>query len=321
MAEAYMLQSFGQSRNNVQYCAPTRQHAHVGLRSNLKADAKDGGQAEEGLAATSSIMVLPRVGGQAEQDNPLTALLDDALGGLGLLRHSGDSETHGLASRRPATLQDDTGLTRANLINNVKLALNELTSLGGSRLGVEESVSVGANRVNNTAESGRDITLLPDVDSLGGRPLALVAAELALALGDQVGKLLRLAVAVEHSLVTDRDEVNKFPLGPRLDGADLLGDAGVVGVTARGVNEDTQDHLQTMLGTGATNVGEGIAVSGVDTDSLDTSGGNTSDVHLDLGSALATTLLVGLVRSVRDTPSLSSGSAESTSRLRLGGRG
>lgn len=238
-----------------------------------------------------------------------------------MLGNTGNGKTHGLTLRGPTSLKDDTGNVLADLVNDVKLTLDELTSLGSIGLGVEESVGVSTGNVNDTADSRREVTLLPDVDSLGGGVLSGVAAELALALGDEGGKFRRLAVTVEDGLVTDGDELNEIPLGPALDSADLLGDAGVASVTARGVDEDTKDHLKTVLSASTTDVDQGVAVSGVNTDTGDASGSDGSNILLNLALALASTGFAGLIGSVRDTPWLAGRSAEGAGRRGLSGRG
>lgn len=273
------------------------------------------------LAGASSVSRLPLVRGQAEQDGLVTALLNNAGNGLGLLGNTRDGKTHGVTSLRPAGLQNDTGLALADIGNNFELALHELTSLRSISLSVEEGVGIGTRDINDTADSRREVALLPDVDSLGGGVRAGVAAEFTLALGDEAGKLGRLAVTVEDGLVTNGDEVNHIPLGPALDSADLLSDTGVASVTARGVNEDTKDHLQAVLLASRADVGESIAVSGVDTNGRNTGRGNGSNVLLNLGGALATTGLAGLIGSVRDTPRVASGATKTAGRLGLGSRG
>lgn len=182
---------------------------------------------------------------------------------------------------------------------------------------------VAAGVVDDAAHGRREVALLPDVDGLGGGVRAGVAGELAAALGDEGGELGRLAVAVEDGLVTDGDQVDHVPLAPGLDGADLLGDARVARIAAGGVDVDADDHADTVLGAGVADVGESVAVSGVDADLGHTGAGNLLDVAENVIAALAATFGPSLVRGVRDTPRLSGGATEATGGLGGGrsGRG
>ena len=128
---------------------------------------------------------------------------------------------------------------------------------------------------------------MPDVDCLGSGVRTRVATKGGLAAADDTSELAGSAVAGDDSLVTDSDELNEIPPGPGLDGVDLLRNGGVRGVAARRVNEDTQDELETDLSTSTTNIGEGVAIGGVDTDGGEAGVLDVLDIGHDGISALA----------------------------------
>lgn len=279
--------------------------------------------------AAASVARLPVVIVKTEKDSLLTASLDDGVDGSSLLRDTSNSNALAGTLRGPASLEDNTVLAIAKLADDVKLALDELTGLLSGSLVVEEGMGVGSEDVDDTAEGGLGLGLLPDVDGLGRGEKTGVAGELALAGLDEGGDLLGRAVAVDDSLVTDGDERDEVPLPPALEGADLLGNLATAGGAAIGaVNENTDHHLDSVLLASATNILKGVAVGGVGTDDLDTLGGEAGNILLNIFLGHAGTSL-GLVRGVGRTPGNTGGvtaerTAVAASRLglgRSGGRG
>ena len=129
-----------------------------------------------------------------------------------------------LTRGRPSALQVDARFACAEIVDELELAGCEGTGILGGDVGVEEGVDVGTGDVDDGAENVGDAGFLPDVKGLGGCALAAVscAAELGLGGRDEVREFLSRAVFVEDSLVSDDDELNKVPLGPRHDFVDLL---------------------------------------------------------------------------------------------------
>ena len=215
------------------------------------------------LAGASSVGVLPHVVVEGEQDGLVTALLDNRLDGDGLLDKAGNSAAIALTLGRPAGLEDVALLARADLADDVELTLDELASLARGGSGVEEGVGVGANDVDGAAERSLGLGLLPDVDGLSGGEGARVFRELLLAGLDQGTDLLRTAVAVDNSLVTNNEELDHVPLSPLLESGDLLGNFALAGRAAGGADEDTDHQIDAVLLSGLTNELEGVAVSRV----------------------------------------------------------
>lgn len=161
-------------------------------------------------------------------------------------------------------------------------------------------MDVGTGDVDNTADGRGDSRVLPDVESLGDGVGAAVAAALALDGGNELGELSSRAEAVHNGLVTDDEKLNKIPLGPGSNGVNLALDIGGLVAAAIALDEDTEDQLNAVLLGSTTNVLKSVAVSGVDTDDLETGVLELGNVRVNLISRLA---VAGgrLIGSVSDT--------------------
>lgn len=181
-------------------------------------------------------------------------------------------------------------------------------------------MDVGTSNVDNRADGGRNSRLLPDVESLGDGVRTGVAAALALDSGDQRSKLSSRAVAVHNSLVTHNNELDNVPLSPGRDGVDLALDIGSVIAAAVTLDEDTENQIEAVLLSGATNILKSVAVSRVDTDNLEASVLEVGNILLDLGSGLAVSS-GRLIRSVGDTVVVVAAGQTAARSLRLRLRG
>lgn len=231
---------------------------------------------------------LPEVVGVGEEHRVGAKRLLNGLDGLHLILRAGDGVAVGVTLAGPAGLEvHDIGLARANVLENVDLALDELAGLVGTSVVVEEGVDVGTDEINSRAE--RRAVLLPDIDGLGGGDIAVVSSLLELLLGglDEAGELTGIAGATLNRLVTNDDESDHIPLGPLGDSGDLLLGA----LDAGAVDEDTDDHLQAALLSGGTNVLETVAVSGIHTDGAKALRLDERDILHNLGLALAATVV------------------------------
>lgn len=230
---------------------------------------------------------LPGIVSVGEEDGLRTDFLDQAADGLSLLAGTGDSLTVGVTSGRPASLKVKDLLAIASLLEDLELRLDELASITSLGLGVEEGVQVGTENIDSGAEGGT--VLLPDVNGLSGGDRAVVATllESTGGSGDEASELLSSAVAVLDSLVTDNDELDELPVTPLNN---LLNE--VLGTSdTLVVDEDTDNHLKTVLLGGVTNVLETVAVSTIDTDGGDALGGDLGDIGLDILSLHALTVV------------------------------
>ena len=214
---------------------------------------------------------------------------------------------------RPAGLQVENILARADALKDLDLLSNELAGLVGGDIGVEEGVDVGTDDVANTAQSGA--VSLPDVDGFGGGDLASVAGRLegGLGRGDEASKGGSIAVAVLDSFVTDDDQADEVPLGPLGDSGNLVLGTG----DTSAADEDTNDHLETRSPGGLTNVLQAVTVGRVDTDVGETLGLEVGDLGEDGGLVLAVTTLG--VRSVGHTHLAADGTGGSRSGAGAGG--
>lgn len=265
-----------------------------------------GEEAVEGLLETPGGVVgaLPLLVVEGEEDGLLTAGLADGGDGLILLLLAGASIAVAVTSVLPAGLQVDDGLV-ADTLEDGDLVLDELTGLGGSDLGVEESVDVGTADVNKGAEGGGNVLALPDVQGLGNGDGALVAGAAGLDILDELSKGGRSADTVEDGLVASDKETDDVPVAHGVEVINLLLDVGVVdGALTAGLDKDTGNDLETLLDTGGDNGLQGIAVGAVDTDSLETGLLDLGNVRSDLVGGLAGTS-VGVVGAVGETVVLS----------------
>lgn len=248
-----------------------------------------------GLFTVASTRVLPEVVLEREQEGPGTGSSLDRLDSLGLSVGVGNGDAVGVALGRPAALQVDSLLAVANVVKEVELADNKLTGLAGGNLRVEEAVNIGTDHVNDAADRGLNIRLLPDVERLGNGVRASVRGAGGLDCLDKGGELRSSADTVHEGLVTDDKEVDKVPAGPAGKVVNLLLDVRVLSAAAAtGLDEDTSDNLDAVLLASRGDALEGVAVSAVDTDVLEAVLGEKSNVFLDLLGRLALAGLAGV---------------------------
>ena len=229
---------------------------------------------------------LPHVVVVREEDRVGADSVGDAHDGGRLLLGAGNGHTVGATLAGPARLEVDDALAGADLVQDSKLGLGELAGLLGGGVRVEEGVHVGAHPVDRAAQRGA--VLLPDVDGLGRGDLAVVAGgrELRAARVHEARQGAGGAVAVEDGLVTDDDHADQVPLGP----VDNVLDLGLGAGDAAAVDEDTNDHLQTVLPAGLADILEGVALGGVDTDVGETVLGDLGHVGVHGSLGLAATV-------------------------------
>lgn len=248
---------------------------------------------------TETVLTLPGVALEGEEDGLGANLLADRVKSLALVLRASASGAVALATSGPAALQVDGLLARAHLAEDVELTLDEVTGLLSGGVGVEVGVDVGTDDIDDVAEGLGDLRALVDVEGLGNGVRAGVAAELALDGLDELLELGGSAKTVHDGLVTHDDEVDAVPVGPLADGINLLLDVGSV-VRAAGLDEDTDDHLEAVLLASRADGVEGTAVGGVDADSGEAGILDGDDVLLNGTSAHAVTV-GGVVGSVGDT--------------------
>ena len=244
------------------------------------------------LLAVEAAGRLPQVVGEGEHDAlSANGRLDGCDGGR-LLAGTGARGSVAASGAGPSGLEVDARLAGAEAVDDVQLALSEGAGLVAGDIRVEEGVDVAADDVHDGAE--RRGRLLPDVQGLGGGDQAGVsgAGPGALAAGDEAGELGGGAVAVEHGLVTDDDQLDQLPLSPGGDLGDLLLGTGETSVG----DEDTEDHLEAGDLAGRADILERVAVGGVDADGGESLELDEGNVGVDLGGRLASTaVLIGSV--------------------------
>ncbi|KAK5624668.1 hypothetical protein RRF57_000384 [Xylaria bambusicola] len=120
-------------------------------------------------------------------------------------------------------------------------------------------MSISTNEVNNGAHEARELFLLPDVDSLSSRVRSIVT-ELLLSGRNKASKLTGSTVTVQDSLITNGNQRDKVPFAPSFNRANLLGNTWVTGITARLIDVDTQNHLDSMSLTSTADKLKGAAV-------------------------------------------------------------
>lgn len=272
------------------------------LVENANDRLQDGEDSETAPALLNTELagLLPEVVIEGEEDGAVTSLVGNGEQGSDLLDGAGDGKAVGVTTVGPTSLQVDSRRIqgRADTGQEVELLLDEATGVERADLGVEEGVNIATNNGDSTAENAA--VLLPDVQRLSGGDMASVSALLEgrLGRGDESGERVDVNPTVHEGLVTDDNQVDNVPLGPLDEGINLglsSGDAGLVDV-------DTDDKLQTDSLSGNTDVLEAVAVSGVDTNSVEATGLDLSNVLLDVALALA--LAIAGVRRVGDTVAL-----------------
>ena len=197
---------------------------------------------------------------------------------------------------RPASLHHVGVLAWADPFELLDLALDEVTSLVGGHLSIEESVQVGGNNVNDVAECSTILLPLSERLSGGDGTSVAVLLEVASRFGDEASKLRGRAIAVEGSLVTDDDQLNKVPFCPVDDVPDLL--LGAFDASAG--DEDTKDELEAVVAGRLANILESVAVSAVDADGAEALALDDGEILGNSAGILATTLRG--VRRIGHTP-------------------
>lgn len=215
------------------------------------------------------------------------AVLLDAVDGLSLLTRAGPGLSVGETPAWPSGLEDDTGLA-AFLLDNGELGVEERTGVAGGNVGIEVGVDIDTDNVDSAAEN--IAVLLNDVDGFGSGNLPTVAnaPELTGNLPDVGSKLMGSAETVEDGLVTDNNDIDKVPLLPRLDGLNLLVGSG----NTTGLDEDTENNLDTVLLASATDGLQAVALGRVETDRRETLAGNVGNVPVNVRARLAARVVI-----------------------------
>lgn len=274
-------------------------HAETGAEGP-RSLLSEAGLGTPALLTTARASILPHVILVGEEDSLVTTALTDGLDGSNLLLLTGASSAVAVTARGPTALEVDDDVTGADVAEDGELARDELTSGLGADIGVEVGVNVGTSDVDNVAEGSRDLRSLPDVESLGNGPAARVARALLLDGQDELSELISGTEAVHNGLVTDNEELDHIPLSPLSKLVNLLLDLRNIVGAAAALDEDTDDHLHTVLSASGANSLESVAVSGVDTDNAEAAVLERLDVGIDGISRLAVTV-AGLIGSVGDT--------------------
>lgn len=249
------------------------------------------------VAATGLLPLIVLVG---EEDSLVTTALTDGLDSLGLLLLTRASSAVAVTAGGPTALQVDDVVALADITEELELASDKLTSVLGSSVGVEVRVDVGTGDIDTGADGLLDILSLPDVEGLSDGVRAVVSRALLLDNIDKLPELLRSTEVVHDSLVTDSEELDLIPLSPLGNGIDLLLDLRGLVRAAGSLDEDTDDHVNTVLLASRGDSLEGVTVGRVRSDDLEAGLLEGSNVLVDLVARLALAGR-GLIRSVGDT--------------------
>lgn len=223
---------------------------------------------------------LPGITGPGHECTLLSTRLTNRLNSNSLLGLAGDSLPVGLSFPWPTILQVGDWLARAEILEDVHLANNELTSLISSNLRVEEGVDVGTNFINFTAQNLRNTGGLPDVESLSNSVRTLVSRALRLNIANELGELGSAAKATEDGFVADNEKLDMLPLGPFVEIVNLLLDIRCVDTAASSLDENSDHHLEAIADGSRGNSLEGITVSGVDTEGRESDFLDVADILL-----------------------------------------
>lgn len=117
--------------------------------------------------------VLPEIVAEGEEDRVAAHILLDGLDGGSLGRVTGKGLAVVVATVGPAGLEVD-DLLVAKAVEDVHLALDESTGIGGADASVEVWVDVGSENIDDTAELGG--IGLPDVEGFSGSDGAVVTS-------------------------------------------------------------------------------------------------------------------------------------------------
>lgn len=240
------------------------------------------------LAAKLS-WLLPLIVVVREENGLATKGGTDTSHGGSLLLQTWAGCTVAATSGWPSDLQVDALLTWAEAVDDIELVLGELTTGLGSNVTVEEWVDVGAQNVDNVAESTG--VLLEDVQWLSGGDWAIVSssAEDLLGVGNEGSKLTWRAETSEESLVTDDNKGDDVPVWERGKVINLW----LSSWDTIGLDEDTNNQVEAVLLASVGNVLETVAVSlvsGVETNGRETLGLDIGKIGRDLSGTLALTI-------------------------------
>jgi len=177
--------------------------------------------------------------------------------------------------RRPSSLEVDTSLSRADLIDQCQLTSSEGTRLVCSDLGVEKGMEIRTRLVHDGAENL--VVLLPDVKGLGSRNGARVSAESGFRAADEGCEFGSSGVASKDGFVTNDDEFYKRPLGPFCDGVDLVLRTGTSGFA----DEDPYDEFEARDFGCSADILETRAVGAVNSNGFESSGGDERNIDGD----------------------------------------
>lgn len=246
---------------------------------------------------------LPWLVFEAEEDDLSTSSRLDPLECGSLVLGAGAGNAVAVTGVRPSRLEDVHRLAGAHAVQDVDFGLNEAASLVCGDIGIEESVQVGTDNVDDAAECRSAAAVLPDRKRLRGGDQASVAGVLERrgTARDEACEFAGRGVAIEDALVTNNNQLNQVPLSP----GDNVGHLTLGARDTSRRDPDAQNKLQAVLASRAANVLEGVAVSAVHTDRRETLLGNNSQVGGDGACILATTL--GCVRRVGHAPRISVG--------------
>lgn len=231
--------------------------------------------------------LLPRLVLEAQEDHLGTDGVLDTLERSRLVFGAGAGGTVAATSMGPARLQHVDVLARADTVQDIDFGLDEGAGLVGSDARVEERVQVGANDINDGAEFGSRAGVLPDGQRLGQADQTRVSSTLesGRTASNEASELRCGAVSVEHSLISDHDQLNQIPLCP----ANNVGDLSLCARDASGGDPNAENQLESV-GTGSTaNVLEGAAVSAVDTNRSESLFRNDGEICRNSAGILATT--------------------------------
>ena len=210
----------------------------------------------------------------------------DALHGDDLLLQARTRRAIAVALMRPAGLEIvDVGLAIAVAGQGGKGGGDEGAGSGSGGLRVEEWVDVAADDVDDGAEGGE--VVVEDVHGLGGGDGACVAgaAERGFDLRDEGGERGPAAEVVEDGLVADDDHLD-LRVVAREVGRDV-GDLAFGGADAGAGDVDAQHEFEAVGGGGGADVGQAVAVGGVDADGGEAFGRDGGHVGGDVGLRFA----------------------------------
>ena len=273
--------------------------------------------ATPGLVTAARTSGLPHVVVSGEENDLTTALRSDGLDGSSLLRFTRAGDTVADTLSGPTALQVEGLLAGADLAEDLELGSDELSGILGGGIRVEVGVHVGTGNIDEIADSSGNLRLLPDVEGLSNGVGTSVRVARRLDVSNELSKLASSAVAVLDSLVGNDNELDNVPVGPRRESLELLLDVRGLGSAASLLDEDTNNELQSVLHARVTDILKTAAVSGVETDNVETGTLDGGDIRVNLVSSLAVTGLRD-VRSIGKTVTITA--ATEMAAVATGGR-